>query len=90
MDTALHILKGAIVTVLKTPLTIAIQCAKADEGRISVEYQPAEKPSDEQVRLIEQLANKKIQENVPVDLFKMKKYVFYSFRSIPLLMIPQS
>jgi len=70
-DTALHILKGAIVKVLHTPLTLTTECKSHTKGKISVEYTLPVVPSDHQVTEIEGLANEIIREDVKVEVLKM-------------------
>jgi len=71
VNSALHIIKGAIVKVLHTPLTTSTEAQKRGEGRISVEYTLPEPPSEDQVKRIEKLSNDKIKENVPLKYFTM-------------------
>jgi Ser-tRNA(Ala) deacylase AlaX len=71
VDTALHIVKGAIVKVLHTPITVGTNCASPDQGKITVEYAGPEKPADSIIQKIQQLANEKIQENVDVIVTSM-------------------
>jgi len=70
-DTALHILKGAIVKVLNTPLTTTVECKSHTKGKLSVEYELPEVPSDAIVREIEELANQKVKENVDIEIIKI-------------------
>jgi alanyl-tRNA synthetase len=70
VDTALHVLKGAVQKVLGTPLTTAV-FAENDKGRLTVEYEG--KPTDEQMAGIERLANDKIAEDVPLEAFDMDR-----------------
>eukprot|EP01112_Ceratiomyxa_fruticulosa_P013387 TRINITY_DN3765_c0_g1_i1.p1 TRINITY_DN3765_c0_g1~~TRINITY_DN3765_c0_g1_i1.p1 ORF type:complete len:264 (+),score=60.94 TRINITY_DN3765_c0_g1_i1:144-935(+) len=73
IDTALHIIKGAIVKVIRTPLTQTVECQSKTKGRISVEYEPETPPTDDQVREIEQLCNQIIRDNVEIKSFKMER-----------------
>ena len=68
VDTALHVLKGAVQKVLGTPLTTAV-FAEVDKGRLTVEFEG--KPTDEQMAEIGRLANDKIAEDVPLESFEM-------------------
>ncbi len=70
VDTALHVLKGAVQKVLGTPLTTAV-FAESGKGRLTVEFEG--KPSDEQMAQIERLANDKIAEDVPLEAFDMDR-----------------
>ncbi|EGC39660.1 hypothetical protein DICPUDRAFT_85978 [Dictyostelium purpureum] len=63
-DSACHVLKGAIVKILNTPLTISVDCTNSKKGRISVEYDQADKPTAEIIQQIEDEANKIIKENL--------------------------
>jgi len=72
-DTALHVLKGAVVRVLNTPITTSTDCKNKTKAKLAVEYNLPNKPSEEQVMEIEDLANKKIRENVEVEQFRMDK-----------------
>jgi len=73
VNTALHVLKGAIVKVLHTPLTTGTEAQKKNEGRISVEYSLDNAPTKEQLNKIEELANDKIKEKVEIKYFKMER-----------------
>lgn len=70
VDSALHILKGAVQKVLNATLTTSVY-AEEDKGALTVEY--AGDPSEEQIKKIEQLANEKIKENVPIEMFDMDR-----------------
>jgi len=48
VDTALHVIKGAIVKVLHTPITVTT-ASKKNEGRLTVEYELG-KITDEQLK----------------------------------------
>jgi len=73
VNTALHIIKGAIVKVLHAPITTSTEASKPDEGRITIAYASKEKPTEDQLKQIEDLANKKIKENVDILYFKMER-----------------
>jgi len=73
VNTALHILKGAVVKVLHTPLTTTTDSFKPNEGRLCVEYKEATAPTKEQLDKIEELANQKIKENVEILYFPMNR-----------------
>ena len=68
VDTALHVLKGAVQKVLGATLTTSVY-AEENRGRLTVEH--GEKPTDQQIAEIERLANQKIKEDVPVEMFAM-------------------
>jgi len=74
VDTALHLVKGAIVRVLgpNASLTTAVAFESASKGAITVKYE-GEKPTDQQLLEIERVANEKIQQNVPVREFDMER-----------------
>jgi alanyl-tRNA synthetase len=71
--TALHILKGAIVKVLHTPLTTAVRYDGKTRGRLAVEYTHEQPPTEADVKKIETLANEKIKENVPIEIKQMER-----------------
>eukprot|EP01114_Cavostelium_apophysatum_P015806 TRINITY_DN4388_c0_g1_i1.p1 TRINITY_DN4388_c0_g1~~TRINITY_DN4388_c0_g1_i1.p1 ORF type:complete len:282 (-),score=72.54 TRINITY_DN4388_c0_g1_i1:30-845(-) len=73
VNTALHIVKGAIVKILHTPLTTTTDATKKSEGRITVEYKLPTPPTQEQLNKIEELANEKIKQNVEIKYFPMKR-----------------
>ncbi len=70
VDSALHVLKGAVERVLGTPLTTSVY-AEGNNGRLTVEF--GESPTEEQIAEIENLANQKIAENVPIETFEMDR-----------------
>ena len=70
IDSALHVLKGAVQKVLDTPLTTSVY-AEGNKGRLTVEYEG--NPSEEQIRDIEALANQKISEDVPIESVEMDR-----------------
>ncbi|RLI80877.1 alanyl-tRNA editing protein [Archaeoglobales archaeon] len=70
VDSALHVLKGAVQKVLGTWLTTSV-FAEGNKGRLTVEYDG--KPTQEHMREIEKLANQKIAENVPIEMFEMER-----------------
>lgn len=69
-DSALHVLKGAVQKVLNATLTTSVY-AEENKGRLTVEYE--ENPTEQQMQEIEKLANDKIQENVPVEMFEVNR-----------------
>ncbi|KAN0018888.1 hypothetical protein ACTFIU_008822 [Dictyostelium citrinum] len=72
-DSACHVLKGAIVKVLNTPVTISVECNNKVKGRISVEYDQPEKPSQELINKIEEEANLIIKQNLEFKTFKIDR-----------------
>ncbi len=70
VDSALHVLKGAVQKVLGAELTTSV-FAEGNKGRLTVEYE--EKPTQEQIEEIERLANQKIAENLPIEMFEMDR-----------------
>ncbi|KAN0033531.1 hypothetical protein ACTA71_007218 [Dictyostelium dimigraforme] len=72
-DSACHVLKGAIVKVLNTPITISVECNNKVKGRISVEYEHPEKPSQELINKIEEEANLIIKQNLEFKTFKIDR-----------------
>ena len=70
VDSALHVLKGAVEKVLNTPLTTSVY-AEGDKGRLTVEFDGT--PTEEQMQEIEKLANGKIEENVPIEMFEIDR-----------------
>lgn len=60
--------------VLHTPLTTSTEAHKRDEGRLAVQLNDGQgEPTPEQLKLIEELANRKIDENVEIKVFKMDR-----------------
>lgn len=70
IDSALHVLKGAVQKVLNTPLTTSVY-AEGNNGRLTVEYDG--NPTEEQMAEIESLANSKIAEDVPIESMEMDR-----------------
>lgn len=68
--TGLHILKGAVYHVLGAKWTSGVH-VKGHHGRLTVRFD--RKPNDSEVANIEVEANKKIQENVPVEALEMER-----------------
>eukprot|EP01116_Phalansterium_solitarium_P001012 TRINITY_DN10822_c0_g1_i1.p1 TRINITY_DN10822_c0_g1~~TRINITY_DN10822_c0_g1_i1.p1 ORF type:complete len:262 (-),score=91.21 TRINITY_DN10822_c0_g1_i1:44-829(-) len=65
VDTAVHIVKGAIVKVFNAPVTVTTQCSKPDEGRITVMYSGAA-PTAQQLADVQLAANERIAAGVDV------------------------
>ena len=70
IDSALHVLKGAVQKVLDTPLTTSVY-AEGNKGRLTVEYEGD--TSEEQIRDIEALANQKIREDVAIERIEIDR-----------------
>jgi alanyl-tRNA synthetase len=70
VDSALHVLKGAVEKVLSASLTTSVY-AEENKGRLTVEYE--QKPTEEEMQEIEKLANDKINENVPIEMFEIQR-----------------
>lgn len=70
IDSALHVLKGAVQKVLNITLTTNVY-GEGNNGRLTVEYEG--KPTEEQMQEIEKLANEKIQENIPIEMFEIDR-----------------
>ncbi len=68
--TALHILKGAVVKVLNAKWTASVY-VNGSHGRLTVKYN--RKPSEEEIREIEHLANEKIRENAPIKVYTLPR-----------------
>lgn len=73
IDTAMHVVKGAVVKVLGTPLTTAVEAHKANEGRLTVRYDAGNAPVQAELDRIIELANEKIKENAAVTVTKMAR-----------------
>ncbi len=70
--TALHVLKGAVVRVLgKDALWTASTYVNGKHGRLVVQFN--RKPTDEEIKAIEELANAKIQEDLKVEVVVMER-----------------
>lgn len=70
VDTALHIIKGAIQKVLGTKLTTGT-FGDESKGRLTVEFD--RKPTQDEIDEIERLANAKINEDVPVKIHVLER-----------------
>ncbi|MEM2137339.1 MAG: alanyl-tRNA editing protein [Candidatus Methanomethylicia archaeon] len=68
--TALHVLKGAVRKVLGAKWTASVY-VEGNHGRLTVQYD--RKPTDDELKEIERLANMKIMENVPVKVIEMDR-----------------
>lgn len=70
--TALHILKGAVVKVLgKDAMWTASTYVSGKHGRLTVKFN--RKPTNDEIKAIEELANKKIKENLRVEIKVMPR-----------------
>ncbi|MBN1390178.1 MAG: alanyl-tRNA editing protein [Candidatus Thermoplasmatota archaeon] len=70
VDSALHVLKGAVQDVLGATLTTSV-FADGPKGRLTVEM--GQNPSDEEMQMVEESANRKIEQNVPIEMFRMDR-----------------
>lgn len=70
VDSALHVLKGSVQKILGATLTTSVH-AQENRGRLCVEF--GTKPSQEEIADIENLANSKISQNVPIETFEMER-----------------
>lgn len=68
--TALHVLKGAAVKVLGVKWTAGVS-VNDNHGRLILQYD--RKPTDEELAMIEEEANMKILDDVPVEVFEMDR-----------------
>jgi len=68
--TALHILKGAVVKVLGAKWTASVY-VNGSHGRLTVKYD--RKPTQEEIKRIEELANEKVRENVPIKVYTLPR-----------------
>jgi len=70
--TALHILKGAVVKVLgeNAKWTASVYWA-GNHGRLTVQFD--RKPTAEEIEKIERLANEKIRENIPIEIYELPR-----------------
>ncbi|MBN2458389.1 alanyl-tRNA editing protein [Candidatus Woesearchaeota archaeon] len=70
VDSALHVLKGAVQKVLGAELTTSV-FGDGLNGRLAVEYD--KKPTQEQMDEVESLANQKIAEDVPIQMIEIER-----------------
>ncbi len=68
--TALHVLKGAVQTVLNAPWTASVWMEETN-GRLTVQFD--RKPTEEELDAIEKKANQKIKENLVVEEYTLKR-----------------
>ncbi len=70
--TALHVLKGAVVRVLgEGAIWTAGTYIKGKRGRLTVKFN--RKPNEKELKEIERLANKKIEENPEIKVHKLRR-----------------
>jgi alanyl-tRNA synthetase len=70
--TALHILKGAVVKILgKEAMWTASTYVNGKHGRLTVQFN--RKPTVDEVKSIEELANVKIREDLKIEVIKMSR-----------------
>jgi alanyl-tRNA synthetase len=70
VDSALHVLKGAVQKVINAPITTSI-FAENDHGRLVIEFD--RDITEQEIIEIEKLANAKIQENVPIQVLDLQR-----------------
>ncbi len=68
--TALHVLKGAVQRVLGAEWTAGVY-VDGPHGRLTVCFD--RKPTEDEVALIEELANQKVREGVPIGVHEMER-----------------
>ena len=68
--TALHVLKGAVQKVLGARWTAGVY-VKRSHGRLTVKYH--RKPSREEMERVEEEANRKIEEDAPIEELEMTR-----------------
>lgn len=70
VDSALHVLKGAVQKVLNATITTGTY-AENDHGRLTVEFD--RDPTKSEIQEIEKQANDKIKENVDIKVFDIQR-----------------
>lgn len=68
--TALHVIKGAIQKVLGAKWSASTN-SSGNHGRIVVHFD--RKPTDDEIKQIQELANQKVLENVPIEIHTMTR-----------------
>jgi len=68
--TALHVVKGAVRKVLGAKWTASVYVS-GNHGRLTVKFD--RKPTEDEVKEIEKLANEKVRENAPVLMYKLSR-----------------
>ena len=70
--TALHVIKGAVVKVLgKKAKWTASTHVNGNRGVLAVKFN--RKPTPEEIAKIERLANEKVKENVPIEVYELPR-----------------
>jgi len=70
--TALHVIKGAVVKVLgKKAKWTASTHVNGNRGVLAVKFN--RKPTPEEIAEIERLANEKVKENVPIEVYELPR-----------------
>ncbi len=70
VDSALHVIKGAVQKVLGATLTTGV-FAEGNHGRLSVEFN--REPTEEEMQKVEEEANNKIKENAEIKVLEMQR-----------------
>ena len=70
VDSATHVLKGAVQNVLGATLTTAT-FAEEEQGRLTVEFD--RQPTEEEMKRVEEKAKNKIKENVEIKILEMQR-----------------
>jgi len=68
--TALHVLKGAARKILGTKWTAGVY-VNVSHGRLTLQCD--RKPTEEEIKKIEELANRKIKENIPIKVITLDR-----------------
>lgn len=68
--TALHVLKGAVIKVLGAKLTAGVG-VEGSHGRLTVQFN--RKPTDEELTKVEELANAKVSEDIPIEVLELER-----------------
>lgn len=68
--TSLHILKGAVQKTLGATLTTGVH-EENNKGMLTVAFD--RKPTDEEMKLVQDEVDKNIEENIPVEVFEMDR-----------------
>ncbi|MFH1276135.1 MAG: alanyl-tRNA editing protein [Candidatus Woesearchaeota archaeon] len=68
--TSLHILKGAVQKILGATLTTGVH-EENEKGLLTVAFD--RKPTDEEMKQVQDEVDKKIEENVPIEIFEMDR-----------------
>jgi alanyl-tRNA synthetase len=70
VDSALHVLKGAVQKVLGATLTTSV-FADENKGRLTVEFDRS--PTEDEMEEVFLEANRKIEEDVPIGMFRIDR-----------------